>query len=349
MQHPWIRILCLALLLCSTGCSDYIAIELLRPGWSVTDVIDINNNGVVIGGEGGFGQYGSFIYRGGIYTKLQPMPGWEYMFVNAINDAGDILGRFENPGDEARLFIYNSGTYEVLPSLGWDRLRPGDINNNKIAVGSGQNSNGIVKAFMYSNGHYTELLPPDAYTVEDNNSTISINDRAEVVLTGRYDSGNRSRVVIYREGEYTELKPPGLSDAFSAGISASGTVALWGYESTGGYSKSFIFNNGEYTELLPPGLSRSFVLKINDNGIVLGAGYDGEGKYRWFMYDGTAYTIATPPAILHDKRIIYIEISSFNNEGIVAGRSDKAILHPFLYRQKGFVATPFFMQLNERK
>ena len=80
---------------------------------------------------------------------------------------------------------------------------------------------------------------------------------------------------------------------------------------------------------------------------VLGVGYDGEGKYRWFMYDGKAYTIATPPAILQGKRIIYIEISSFNNEGIVAGRSDKAILHPFLYRQKGFVATPLFSQISK--
>jgi uncharacterized membrane protein len=271
------------------------------------------------------------------------------MFVNAINDAGDILGRFEISGDEARLFIYTSGTYEMLPSLGWYPVRPGDINNKKMVVGSGQDSNGIVKAFMYSSGHYTELLPPDAYAVEDNNSTISINDCAEVVLTGRYDSGNRSRVLIYRDGEYTELKPPGLSDAFSAGISASGIVALWGYESTGGYSKSFIFSNGEYTELLPPGLSRSFVLKINDNGIVLGVGYDGEGKYKWFMYDGAAYTIATPPAILQDKRIFRIEISGFNNEGIVAGRSDKEIIRPFLYRQKGFVATPSFLRLNERK
>jgi hypothetical protein len=80
---------------------------------------------------------------------------------------------------------------------------------------------------------------------------------------------------------------------------------------------------------------------------VLGAGYDGEGKYKWFMYDGTAYTIATPPVILKDKRIFQIEISGFNNAGIVAGRSDKAILHPFLYRQKGFVAMPLFAQTSK--
>ena len=59
---------------------------------------------------------------------------------------------------------------------------------------------------MCSSGHCTELLPPDAYAVEANDSTISINDRAEVVLTGCYDSGNRSRVCIYRDGEYTRIE-----------------------------------------------------------------------------------------------------------------------------------------------
>ena len=59
MKHILTRILCLVLFVGSTGCSDYIAIELLRPEWVVTDAIDINNNGVVIGQEGGFGQHGT--------------------------------------------------------------------------------------------------------------------------------------------------------------------------------------------------------------------------------------------------------------------------------------------------
>ncbi len=90
----------------------------------------------------------------------------------------------------------------MLPSLGWDSVRPGDINNKKMVVGCRQDNNGVEKAFMYSSGHCTNCSLPVPIPLADY-STISINDRADVVLTFCYDSGNRSTVCIYRYGEYT--------------------------------------------------------------------------------------------------------------------------------------------------
>lgn len=221
--------------------------ELIPPGYSMSSVSRINDNGVIIGYAERTSSTGElvqspFVYSGGTYTMLSPPPApYSAFSPYDINNNGDVVGRgfiLSGPSVEGEgLGIYNisTGTYtftEPLPST--TSIAPYEINDNGVVVGTMYNpvnNPGATAGFLYSGGIYTELMLPGM----DETNFYAINNSGTAVGGGStWDEDMISYTTkgfLYSEGTYTELLPSGMTGSVVYDINNSGTIVGYAWAS----------------------------------------------------------------------------------------------------------------------
>jgi hypothetical protein len=108
-------------------------------GGEMSSAIDINNQGLVVGGAGGGGlndPMHGFAYdsNSGSLTTIDPLPGHTAALASAVNDVGHTIGwSGENrAGLHSHLFINRNGAPEDLGEATWS----GDINDQDVITGA---------------------------------------------------------------------------------------------------------------------------------------------------------------------------------------------------------------------
>jgi uncharacterized membrane protein len=106
--------------------------ELLPPGdLYVGGVVDINNDGAVLGYGGNNEKSSHFIYKDGEYTEL-PKQGWESGLASAFNDDGAVVGYLAAGHDG---FVYKDGAVTELKPPGFGDSYCRAINNEGMVAG----------------------------------------------------------------------------------------------------------------------------------------------------------------------------------------------------------------------
>ena len=277
--------------------SSAITLQIDPPGLYGTDVLAINDAGVVVGYyTNAYGANHGFIYSNGTYSNLgDPSAsidtlagGFEDTYPLAINDAGQVAGYYiDSNTNSDRGFIYSNGTYttlnDPLAGQGYEQgTRAVAINNFGVVVGDYVDASDNEHGFIYSNGTYTTLNDPLAAT----SSVQSINDAGVVI--GTFTNG---RGFVYSNGTFTTLQDPGAVETIPLAINDAGEVAGY-YTDDRDVTHGFLYSNGTYTNLdYPSATIGTEITAINNAGEIAGV-YVGSGAVYEFVADPTTLILS---------------------------------------------------------
>ena len=277
--------------------SSAITLQIDPPGLYGTDVLAINDAGVVVGYyTNAYGANHGFIYSNGTYSNLgDPSAsidtlagGFEDTYPLAINNAGQVAGYYiDSNTDSDRGFIFSNGTYttlnDPLAGQGYEQgTRAVAINNFGVVVGDYVDASDNEHGFIYSNGTYTTLNDPLAAT----SSVQSINDAGVVI--GTFTNG---RGFVYSNGTFTTLQDPGAVETIPLAINDAGEVVGY-YTDDRGVTHGFLYSNGIYTNLdYPTATVGTEITAINNAGQIAGV-YIGNGGVNEFVADPTTLILS---------------------------------------------------------
>jgi probable HAF family extracellular repeat protein len=240
---------------------------MLTPYEYSAEAVAANDNGLIIGNEGGPGTVSSqpLVWTAPAYGETA-LPGLECDHCNrfdttaaAVNDDGVIVGSgnysiYDSSGDFVAAGMHaiewQNGSATDLGALqGADTSAAYSVNGSGDIVGgsrASQASGAPTHAFLYHAGVMTDL----GTLAGDSNSTAnSINDSGQIV--GQSQSDTTTRAFLYEKGQMYDLNA--LIDPASA---LAGLVSL--QEAVGISSNGWIAING--TDSRDPGWTRAFVL-----------------------------------------------------------------------------------------
>ena len=157
-------------------------------GGDVTDAIDINNHGIVVGRSAtpDFDQH-AFAWKKGVMKDLL-VPS---SMANAINSVGQIVGDAQFQA-AISAFLWDRGAVTFLGSFGGQDTHAFDINDSGEVVGSSDlpNSVGDSHAYLWENGVMTDLndrVSPNSGWILD--SATAINETGVILGVGRNPQG----------------------------------------------------------------------------------------------------------------------------------------------------------------
>jgi probable HAF family extracellular repeat protein len=162
-------------------------------GGAVSNALDINNSGIVVGSSqlaptpDGLISSVAFVYKDGLMTGLDVF-GSLNSSASAINDRGQIVGAFETDDGESHPFLFDS--LSGLRDLGASGLDSSayDINEQGVILGHSERvaDSGVQYAFLYDAVNGTrfleDLIGPN--TGWSNLTAHSINNRGQILGQG---------------------------------------------------------------------------------------------------------------------------------------------------------------------
>jgi len=274
------------------------------PGSLVTEPLQINNEGVVVGVYSDGNGPNGFIERSGQYTTVNDPIGPSYL--NGINDFGEIAGTVY-PGSYSDGFIDVGGRFTTIQDPSADNsvgsgygTEVVGINDFGQVVGTYMDSVGTLHGFIYSNGHYFTLNCPGAGTGFNPNSDAGSNGTvmsyvsslgaiSGSCITGA-STGNYYYNFIYSNGHYTTLPyVPGATLTELSWVNDLGVSGGW-YENSGGIWNGYTYNQGQFTTIVDPaGAYGIYPVGANDVGAMVGYYLDSDGNINGFLMTPNAF------------------------------------------------------------
>ena len=221
---------------------------------------DVNNAGVIAGSVDFDDDDLAFLamrYEAGTVLSLGTLPGGVASIGRAINEAGWIVGWWSTTPftNDSVAFIWQGRMVDLGPDLGTLRSAATDINDQGLVTGwMGTSLSFNADAFIWDDGAVTNIgVIPGGTTGRGE----AINNMAQVVVTGRLDTGGSPsifRTFIWQDGQWTDL---GVLDGCDTcrGIAINDAGVVVGRCAPAGTSawRGFIWRDGvmmEFDELL---------------------------------------------------------------------------------------------------
>lgn len=152
-------------------------------GLGISVAYDINNLGVIVGGnQNDKFESRAFIYQGGVTTFLGTLGGGMSL-ASAINDAGQVTGYAGTSSGATHAFLYGNGMLIDLGTLGGRNSRGQAINRAGLVVGAADGDGSDQAAFLYANGAMSDLntfngIRGGRYRLQE---AVGINDNGQIV------------------------------------------------------------------------------------------------------------------------------------------------------------------------
>jgi len=221
---------------------------------------DVNNAGVIAGSVDFDHDDLAFLamrYEAGTVLSLGTLPGGVASTGQAINEAGRIVGWWSTTPytNDSVAFIWQGRMVDLGPDLGTLHSAATDINDQGLVTGwMGTASFASSEAFIWDDGAVTNIgVIPGGTTGVGR----AINNKAQVVVTGRLDTGGSPiliRTFIWQDGQWTDL---GVLDGCDTcqGIAINDAGVVVGRCAPAGISawRGFIWRDGvmmEFDELI---------------------------------------------------------------------------------------------------
>jgi hypothetical protein len=281
------------------------------PGATSTNVVSINNQGVIAGSyTNSTGQHG-FIMAGSQFTRFS-YPGSSSTTAESINDHGAVVGVYIHNGTPAGYLRAPGGQFtsltDPLAGTGPDQgTYANSINDHGVIAGDYITSANIEHGFLYRSRRFTTVDVPHGFygTPGSGNGIFSLNGAG--IMVGPY-TPNRTGVLdgyVNSAGHFYTITGPGAgpsTDTFPGGISDSGAIV----GRTLGPSliyHGWLLSGWRYTRLNDPQATTTPVkdevggtapTDINQFGVVVGRYWDTHHTEHGFV----VYTGATHGATL---------------------------------------------------
>jgi probable HAF family extracellular repeat protein len=222
------------------------------PGAILTNALDINNAGQIVGIFADSTSLHGFLDTGGSFTQID-VPGSNFTFADGVNDAQQVVGCFNPSGGCSTGFLFSGGSFTQFHAPGSPPLATvvNGINNLGQIVGfTGPGGD----SFVYSDGIFTVINlpgPPEG-----------INDAGQIV------GGTGTHGFLDTGGSFTQIDVPGASRTTAFGINDAGQIVGGFTDSTG--THGFLDTGGNFTQIDLPGASDTEAFGINDAGQIVG-------------------------------------------------------------------------------
>jgi probable HAF family extracellular repeat protein len=200
------------------------------PGAALTEVIDINNRGDIVGfsyrTDADLAQglsRGFRIDRRGRYRPIE-VPGARWTAPFRSNDRGQIVGFYADANDAIHGFVYNDGELETVDAPGAVATLLYGINNRGQMVGSSIDADGEYHGLVRDRrGRFTTLDAPGADPASGGTQPAGINDRGQVVGAA-YDASGTTRGFVYQHGTFRRIDPSGSTFSRALDINNRGQI-----------------------------------------------------------------------------------------------------------------------------
>jgi probable HAF family extracellular repeat protein len=178
---------------------------------------------------------------------------WAIGRATAINEAGVVAGWKVTATNDAYAFIWKDG---VMTSLGTS-FTPVAINRSGDVVGGG---------VVWRDGTLTPLAPANGGYL----TVSAMNDKGQIVGTGRPSAGAPIQAVLWENGTLTGLGTLGGTSSSATSIDNHGRVVGYSLLSGDAVTHAFLWERGVMADLGTLFGGSSFAYGINDRGEVVG-------------------------------------------------------------------------------
>jgi probable HAF family extracellular repeat protein len=270
--------------------SSYDVTLINVPGAILTDVVGVNDNGVILGNDvSSTGVDSGFEIINGHYVTLDD-PAFTNTVPIALNDSNQATGFVFDSGGAADAFLETNGHFVTISdSSATDGTYGEGLSGLGEVVGFYITADGT-SGFEYLNGHYTTINDPNG----SDTFLLGVNNSGEAI--GGYDdsSGNGHSFEVNKAGQFTEIADPkadlALGGTFVNAINNLGEI-VGGYNDASGNSNGFLYANGHYTTIDDPLGVQTVVEGISQNGEYLTGYYiTKSGAEYGFVESGGHYT-----------------------------------------------------------
>jgi len=243
------------------------------PGAISTEVLDINNFGVMVGFYSDRTNQHGFIDTNGAFSTLDDPDGSDTNALG-INDLGEVVGQYQGNG-RYNGFYYDGATFTTINPPNSTSSDLEKINNLGQMTGYYVDQASVQHAFEYdtTTQTFTTLDPPNAKFSGGN----GINNLGWVVGTYDTDRANVELTFVYRGGHFTNV--PGLSVGLVllGDINDSGEIVGAIYPPRSIEPHAFLYLNGKLSLFMYPGALDTGASGVNNAGVVVG-GYSVVGS-----------------------------------------------------------------------
>ncbi len=248
------------------------------PGATLTEVRQINNNGVMAGRHiGSDNVIHGFVLQSGVFTNID-FPGAQATALWGINDNGDVVGRYYD-GVRDHGFLLSNGKYTIIDPPTTTETYALGINNVGQIVGFYFDPSGIEHGFLLSVGVYTTIDFPGSVA----NEVLKVNNVGTMV--GIYDNADGSEHgFLLQNGTFSSIDYPGATFTDAYGINNGGQI-VGGYGNpSANLELGFEDINGSFSAINFAAAVEGLVVEdINDSGQLVGIYVDGAGTGHGFV------------------------------------------------------------------
>lgn len=157
-----------AAMLSTPARADYVFTNLALPGSTYSNVFGINDRGQVAIST----DLGSYVYSGGVYTKIPDSPDFGTTQASSINNAGTIVGdvyTYDYANNvyiaDGKGFILSNGAFTYVTHPGAETTTFRSIGNGGLITGLATYANGNYAGFIYdpATQQFIDVAPGNSY------------------------------------------------------------------------------------------------------------------------------------------------------------------------------------------
>lgn len=288
------------------------------PGATLTEVREINNNGVMAGRYVDTQQIiHGFVLQNGAFTPIN-FPGALDTAIWGINDNDDVVGRYYD-GVTNHGFLLSNGVYTKIDPPNSTNAHALGINNAGQIVGFSDDAEGKEHGFLLNAGVYSTIDFPGAVLTD----VLKANNVGAMV--GIYDdSSGKEHGFLLQNGTFTSIDYPEafLSDAY--GINDGGEIVGGYYSSSESLELGFEDSNGHFTNVdFPAAVNGLAIEDLNNAGQLTGAYADADNVLHGFVSATGPFAYV---ANLNSNSVTVIDVpSSFALSSIPVGGGPSGI------------------------
>ena len=239
-----------------------------------TQVAEINNNGVMVGGyQDAKGYFHGYILDGKKLTRLNHPRGTNTVATGTnFNGPIKVVGSYTNSSGNSVGFRYTPATKQftdIANPKGATSVYPGGMNDRGWIVGSYPDSSGVSHGFLLQGKRYTTLDVPAATA----SYAYGINNKGDITLTWVNSSGAYEGALYnYSTKTYTTINVPGAHGSEASYINNEGDITFWWLDSSGTvHGALFVHAANEFYEIdYPKAAGGTYPNGINDKNALVG-------------------------------------------------------------------------------
>jgi YVTN family beta-propeller protein len=248
------------------------------PGATLTEVRQINNNGVMAGRHIGTDKViHGFVLQNGAFTNID-FPGAQATAIWGINDNGDVVGRYSD-GTRDHGFLLSKGKYTVIDPPTTTETYALGINNVGQIVGFYFDPSGNEHGFLLSAGVYNAIDFPGSIATE----ALKVNNVGTMV--GIYDNADGSEHgFLLQNGTFSSIDDPGATFTDAYGINNGGQIVGGFGDPSSSLELGFEDQNGSFSTINFAAATGGLLVEdINDAGQLVGIYVDSAGTGHGFV------------------------------------------------------------------